>query len=104
MSEPTCQRPKRSWCSDPGHCKSASRRISTNSGFASLKALKEEKITTILINPNIATIQTSDELADRIYLVAITPELSRKIIVQERSTQSCYRSAAKLPELRPGPA
>src|SRR2546425_5985186 len=53
------------------------------SGSQALKALKEEKITTILINPNIATIQTSDELADRIYLVAITPEFVEKIIVQE---------------------
>src|SRR5947209_3284037 len=53
------------------------------SGSQALKALKEEKTTTILINPNIATIQTSDELADRIYLVAITPEFVEKIIVQE---------------------
>src|SRR5438309_757747 len=53
------------------------------SGSQALKALKEEKTTTILINPNIATIQTSDELADRIYLVAITPEFVEKLIVQE---------------------
>ncbi len=53
------------------------------SGSQAIKALKEERITTILVNPNIATIQTSDELADRIYLVAVTPELVEKIIVQE---------------------
>ena len=36
------------------------------SGSQALKALKEEKITTVLINPNIATVQTSDEFADKI--------------------------------------
>ncbi|HKA39611.1 MAG TPA: carbamoyl-phosphate synthase (glutamine-hydrolyzing) large subunit, partial [Burkholderiales bacterium] len=53
------------------------------SGSQAIKALKEEKITTVLINPNIATIQTSEELADRIYLVAVTPEMVEKIIAQE---------------------
>lgn len=53
------------------------------SGSQAIKALKEERITTVLVNPNIATIQTSDELADRIYLVAVTPEFVEKIIVQE---------------------
>src|SRR5262245_32824959 len=53
------------------------------SGSQAIKALKEEKITTVLINPNIATIQTSEELADRIYLVAVTPEMVEKIIAQD---------------------
>ena len=53
------------------------------SGSQAIKALKEEGIKTVLVNPNIATIQTSPELADRIYLVAVTPEFVERIIVQE---------------------
>ncbi|MBT8467919.1 MAG: ATP-grasp domain-containing protein, partial [Deltaproteobacteria bacterium] len=53
------------------------------SGSQAIKALKEEGIKSILVNPNIATIQTSSELADQIYLVAVTPEFVEKIIVQE---------------------
>src|ERR1700693_4209038 len=53
------------------------------SGSQALKALREEGIATVLVNPNIATIQTSRELADRIYLVAVTPEFVERIIVKE---------------------
>lgn len=53
------------------------------SGSQAIKALKEEGITTILVNPNIATIQTSKDLADRIYLVAVTPEFVEQIILKE---------------------
>src|SRR5512147_2341279 len=53
------------------------------SGSQAIKALKEEGIFTVLINPNIATVQTSDELADRIYLVAVTPEFVEQIIGKE---------------------
>ena len=53
------------------------------SGSQAIKALKEEGVQTVLVNPNIATIQTSEELADRIFLVAVTPEFVEKIIVQE---------------------
>src|SRR5512139_3863364 len=53
------------------------------SGSQAIKALKEEGIFTVLVNPNIATIQTSDELADRIYLVAVTPEFVEQVIVKE---------------------
>ncbi len=53
------------------------------SGSQAIKALKEEGVATVLVNPNIATIQTSRELAERIYLVAITPEFVERIIVQE---------------------
>ena len=53
------------------------------SGTQACKALKEEGVKTVLVNPNIATIQTSGELADRIYLVAVTPEFVERIIVQE---------------------
>ena len=54
------------------------------SGSQAIKALREEGIVTILVNPNIATIQTSPGLADRIYLVALTPEFIEQIIVKER--------------------
>jgi carbamoyl-phosphate synthase large subunit len=53
------------------------------SGSQAMKALREEGISTVLVNPNIATIQTSRGLADRIYLVAVTPEFVEKIIVKE---------------------
>src|SRR5438270_8791046 len=53
------------------------------SGSQAIKALKEEKIATVLINPNIATIQTSEGLADKIYLQAVTPEFVERIIVKE---------------------
>ena len=53
------------------------------SGSQAIKALKEEGIKTVLVNPNIATIQTSAELADRIYLVAVTPDFVERIIVKE---------------------
>ena len=53
------------------------------SGSQAIKALREEGIATVLVNPNIATIQTSRELADRIYLVAVTPEFVEKIIAKE---------------------
>jgi carbamoyl-phosphate synthase large subunit len=53
------------------------------SGTQAVKALREEGIATVLVNPNIATIQTSRELADRIYLVATTPEFVEQIIAKE---------------------
>ena len=53
------------------------------SGSQAIKALKEENIATVLVNPNIATIQTSEGLADRIHLCAVTPELVERILVKE---------------------
>ena len=53
------------------------------SGSQALKALREEGIATVLVNPNIATVQTSETLADRLYFVAITPEFVEQIIVKE---------------------
>tara|TARA_Y100001934_G_scaffold119267_1_gene145916 strand:+ start:4754 stop:7984 length:3231 start_codon:yes stop_codon:yes gene_type:complete len=53
------------------------------SGSQAIKAMREEGIQTVLVNPNIATIQTSAELADKIYLVAVTPAFVERIIVQE---------------------
>ncbi len=54
------------------------------SGSQVLKALKEEGIETILINPNIATIQTDPELSDRVYLLPINVKYVEKIIKKER--------------------
>jgi len=54
------------------------------SGSQALKALKDEGISTILVNPNIATIQTTHILADRIYLMPITPPFLEKVIEKER--------------------
>jgi carbamoyl-phosphate synthase/aspartate carbamoyltransferase len=53
------------------------------SGSQAIKALKEEGIYTILINPNIATIQTSKGLADKVYFLPVTPDFVRKVIQQE---------------------
>src|SRR3989344_1618195 len=54
------------------------------SGSQAMKALKEEKIKIILINPNIATIQTSPLLADEIYFLPVTPYFVEKVIARER--------------------
>ncbi|KAJ2742407.1 Carbamoyl-phosphate synthase [Coemansia sp. BCRC 34301] len=54
------------------------------SGSQAIKALKEEGIYTILINPNIATIQTSKGLADKCYFLPVTPDCVRKVILHER--------------------
>ncbi|KAF2708817.1 carbamoyl-phosphate synth [Pleomassaria siparia CBS 279.74] len=54
------------------------------SGSQAIKALKEEGIYTILINPNIATIQTSKGLADKVYFLPVTAEFVRKVIQKER--------------------
>ena len=54
------------------------------SGSQALKALKEEGIRTILINPNIATIQTSKDLADKIYFLPITPYFVEQVIKKEK--------------------
>lgn len=54
------------------------------SGSQAIKALKEEGIYTILINPNIATIQTSKGLADKVYFLPLTPEFVRKVILHEK--------------------
>ncbi len=53
------------------------------SGSQALKALREEQVAAVLVNPNIATIQTSEALADRIYFVAVKPEFIEPIIVKE---------------------
>ncbi len=50
------------------------------SGSQALKALREEGIYTVLINPNIATVQTSEGVADQIYFLPVTPFFVEKVI------------------------
>ena len=54
------------------------------SGSQALKALREEGIRTILINPNIATVQTSEELADKIYFLPVNPAFVERVIEKDR--------------------
>ena len=54
------------------------------SGSQALKALREEGIFTILINPNIATVQTSEDIADRIYFLPVTHGFVERVIARER--------------------
>ncbi|PWB74962.1 MAG: carbamoyl phosphate synthase large subunit [Holophagae bacterium] len=54
------------------------------SGSQAIKALKEEGVRTVLINPNVATIQTSEHLADEIYFIPVTPEFVEKVIEREK--------------------
>lgn len=54
------------------------------SGSQAIKAMKEEKIQTVLINPNIATVQTSKGLADKCYFLPLTPEYVEQVIKAER--------------------
>ncbi len=54
------------------------------SGSQAIKALKEEGLKTVLINPNIATIQTSDSLADQVYFLPVTPYFVEQVIEKEQ--------------------
>ncbi len=54
------------------------------SGSQALKALREEGVFTVLINPNIATVQTSEDVADKIYFLPITPDFVKKVIQKEK--------------------
>ena len=54
------------------------------SGTQALKALREEGLETVLINPNIATVQTSEGVADKIYFLPVTPSFVEKVIEKER--------------------
>ena len=54
------------------------------SGSQALKAIKEEGIETILINPNIATVQTSEGIADKVYFLPVTPYFTEQVIKKEQ--------------------
>ena len=49
-----------------------------------MKALREEGLETVLVNPNIATIQTSEHLAGKVYFVPVTPEFVERVIDKDR--------------------
>jgi carbamoyl-phosphate synthase large subunit len=54
------------------------------SGSQAIKALREEGVRTVLVNPNIATVQTSEQMADEVYFLPITAEYVSKVIDKER--------------------
>jgi len=54
------------------------------SGSQALKALREEGISTVLVNPNIATVQTSEKIADKVYFLPVTPSFVERIIAREK--------------------
>ncbi|MBX2977193.1 MAG: carbamoyl-phosphate synthase (glutamine-hydrolyzing) large subunit, partial [Ignavibacteriaceae bacterium] len=54
------------------------------SGSQAIKALKEDGVESILINPNIATIQTSEQLADKVYFLPVKPEFVERVIEKEK--------------------
>ncbi len=54
------------------------------SGSQALKAMREEGIETVLINPNIATIQTSEGIADKVYFLPVTPYFVEQVIIKEK--------------------
>ena len=54
------------------------------SGSQALKALREEGVETVLVNPNIATVQTSEGIADKIYFLPVTPYFVRKVLEKEK--------------------
>ena len=58
--------------------------MSFHIGSQALKALKEENVASVLINPNIATIQTDHKLADEVYYLPVTPEYVTYVIEKER--------------------
>ncbi|TAK55117.1 MAG: carbamoyl-phosphate synthase (glutamine-hydrolyzing) large subunit [Gammaproteobacteria bacterium] len=55
------------------------------SGSQAIKALREDGVQTILLNPNIATIQTSAGMADRLYLLAVTPDVAEEVLRREQA-------------------
>ena len=67
------------------------------SGSQALKALREEGISTVLINPNIATIQTSEGVADQVYFLPITPYFVEEVIKKERPDGILLASEGRLP-------
>ena len=54
------------------------------SGSQALKAMKDDGISTVLINPNIATIQTSEGIADKVYFLPITPYFVEEVLKREK--------------------
>ena len=66
------------------------------SGSQALKALREEGIHSVLVNPNIATIQTSEGIADKVYFLPVTPFFVEEIIKKDNRTVFYWHSVDKL--------
>ncbi|MBI2655167.1 carbamoyl-phosphate synthase (glutamine-hydrolyzing) large subunit [Candidatus Woesearchaeota archaeon] len=84
MEEPKLNKPKKVLVLGSGSLKIGQAGEFDYSGSQCLKALKEEGIQTVLINPNIATIQTSEGMADKIYLLPVTSYFVEKVIEKEK--------------------
>src|SRR3989338_6517229 len=54
------------------------------SGSQAIKSLKEEGVSVVLVNPHIATVQTSESLADTVYFLAVAPEFVPRVLERER--------------------
>lgn len=67
------------------------------SGSQALKALREEGIETVLINPNIATVQTSEGVADQIYFLPVQPYFVERVIQKEKPDGILLSSVVRLP-------
>ena len=67
------------------------------SGSQAIKALKEEGVRIVLMNPNIATVQTDKELADSVYFLPLTLEFATEVIRKEKPDAIFSRSAARRP-------
>lgn len=61
-----------------------------------IKALKEESIQTVLINPNIATVQTSKGLADKVYFLPITPDYVAQVLLARPSRRNTHTHTARV--------
>ena len=70
------------------------------SGSQALKALREEGISSVLVNPNIATIQTSEGIADKVYFQPVTTHFVTEIIKKERPSRC--KSLVRFPQSAPG--
>jgi carbamoyl-phosphate synthase large subunit len=84
QSAPPAERPRKVLLLGSGALKIGEAGEFDYSGSQALKALKEEGIETVLINPNIATVQTSEGVADKIYFLPVTPFFVEKVIEKER--------------------
>ena len=81
---PTSKRPKKVLILGSGALKIGQAGEFDYSGAQALKALKEEGIHSVLINPNIATVQTSKDVAETVYFQPVTPEFVERVIEKER--------------------
>ena len=78
------QRPKRVLLLGSGALKIGEAGEFDYSGSQAIKAFREEGIPVVLVNPNIATIQTSEDLADEVYFLPVTPEYVEQVIIKEQ--------------------